>query len=645
MSHHPHSGLIAAYNSLTDRHLIGYFNNTRVRRHLRRAGLVTKNGRIVPEKEYKNNLLQKDHERYLRESIAQAVFQKVLDLERHHKLEIRKKLEEITLKRRTSKIKAKRVRKHDVSLPMLSPHPPTYPRSQHAQVPEEDGEPSEGSDSLLTPRPYTAPGKMQRPVRLEPISKDTAPSQKRTVSGVRKKYQSEEDQHMSREFGKEDQKYSTKDFACEVSPYLLPVINNYVVPVPPPSRKEKNSKGKPKGTVGGRRLRPTTAPNLLGVTKESTKYHKNGIHSNVVLTMVYFGRTVHLTFEALGLIKEEVKILQQHCGGENLCIYHGQLSVGETFQFISKRHHGFPFSLSFYVDGLLVDRLSSCCEFKHRRGSRLGGKSGPFGFLNIEGATPCYKCIISMGLDKKPTPPKRMKEESDEKTQKDDEYEEDFEGDAEVKVKKESDNESNESGSDKGKTMSDEEKASYSGSESEYDDKSGDRGSRSSMSSMYSLSSSKDGTESQTEDVKDSVQEETLKASYSSSGGDLESAGDVKDHECDEEGITENPEHHEAETPQPEQAENLQSSDQGLSENKAHETISDIDEELTEGGTVTDTQESVRLTPEEAGPKNTEEAGLENAYSESFTLESALENDIAESQPQQETEPPECSGE
>jgi hypothetical protein len=32
--------LLAAYNSLTDKHLAGYFNNTRIRRHLLRSGLV-----------------------------------------------------------------------------------------------------------------------------------------------------------------------------------------------------------------------------------------------------------------------------------------------------------------------------------------------------------------------------------------------------------------------------------------------------------------------------------------------------------------------------------------------------------------------------------------------------------------------------
>lgn len=63
----------------------------------------------------------------------------------------------------------------------------------------------------------------------------------------------------------------------------------------------------------------------------------------------------------------------------------------EVFQFVSRRHQGFPFSLTFFLNGLQVDRLSSCCEFKHRKGSRLGGRHGHFGFCGVEGASPCYK--------------------------------------------------------------------------------------------------------------------------------------------------------------------------------------------------------------------------------------------------------------
>lgn len=67
------------------------------------------------------------------------------------------------------------------------------------------------------------------------------------------------------------------------------------------------------------------------------------------------------------------------------------LGTSETFQFVSRRHRGYPFSLTFFLNGLQVERLSSCCEFKHRRASRLGGRHRHFGFCSVEGASPCYK--------------------------------------------------------------------------------------------------------------------------------------------------------------------------------------------------------------------------------------------------------------
>lgn len=72
-------------------------------------------------------------------------------------------------------------------------------------------------------------------------------------------------------------------------------------------------------------------------------------------------------------------------------VSHFLSSIIETFQFTSKRHHGFPFSLTFFLNGIQVDRLSSCCEYKHRKGARLGGKQGYFGFVNVDRASPCYR--------------------------------------------------------------------------------------------------------------------------------------------------------------------------------------------------------------------------------------------------------------
>ncbi|NXA03916.1 ERIC3 protein, partial [Sapayoa aenigma] len=195
--------------------------------------------------------------------------------------------------------------------------------------------------------------------------------------------------------------------------YQLPVINPCVVPVPPP-RVHRGDRGVPAGgsrLPKGRRFRPTTASNDTEqlLTKNSGGFPKSPLRSDATVTMAYLGKSVHLSYDDADY-RDEIKVYQQHCGGENLCVYKGKLLEGETFQFISKRHYGFPFSLTFFINGMQVDRLSCCCEYKHQRRPWLRGRHRYFRFLNVEGASPCYRCIIAMGLDKKLSPPKRKME-------------------------------------------------------------------------------------------------------------------------------------------------------------------------------------------------------------------------------------------
>ncbi|NWI87384.1 ERIC3 protein, partial [Pitta sordida] len=193
--------------------------------------------------------------------------------------------------------------------------------------------------------------------------------------------------------------------------YQLPVINPCVVPVPPP-RLHRGDRGVParrSGVSSGRQFRPTTASNDTEqpLPKNCGGLPKSPLRSDAIVTMAYLGRSVYLSrYET----RDEIRVYQQHCGGENLCVYKGKLLEGETFQFVSKRHFGFPFSLTFYLNGLQVDRMSCCCEYRHQTLTRLRSRHRYFRFLNVEGASPCYRCIIAMGLDKKP--PRRKVEYS-----------------------------------------------------------------------------------------------------------------------------------------------------------------------------------------------------------------------------------------
>ncbi|XP_047444119.1 glutamate-rich protein 3 [Mugil cephalus] len=412
---HLNPGLISAYNSLTDKHLAGYFSNTRIRRHLHRAGLITRSGRIVPDKEYRHKLIQRAHQRHVRECLAQAIFHKVLELERLHQIEFKRKLEEFAKRERVHKIKVERSKRCEEDIiRILSPRPPTGARGIRKQHSGPEGEHSESSESPSSSRPNTAPGKMQRPVRLKPIHSNSTTASVRRRSPHRLLESSHENNQLFN--GTTDKEYrrcfTTVEAPQGVSPYCLPVINSFVTPVPPATkRKERGVKVTPSSTVRGRRLHPSTASSGADVMEDAPVLRSSVHHSRVCVRMVYFGKTVHLSHD-LSDMRDEVKVFQQHCGGENLCVFKGKLREGETFQFTSRRHRGFPFSLTFFLNGLQVERLSSCCEFKHRRGSRLGGRHGHFGFFSVEGASPCYKCIIAMGLDKKPTPPpKKVRED------------------------------------------------------------------------------------------------------------------------------------------------------------------------------------------------------------------------------------------
>ncbi|XP_029939041.1 glutamate-rich protein 3 [Salarias fasciatus] len=411
---HLNPGLISAYNSLTDKHLAGYFSNTRIRRHLQRAGLITRSGRIVPDKEYRHKLIQRAHQRHVRECLAQAIFHKVLEMERLHQIEIKRKLEEFARRERVHKIKVERSKRYEEDIiRILSPRPPTGVRGFQKQHSGPEGEHSESSESPGSSRPNTAPGKMQRPVRLKPIHSNSTTATVRRSSPYRLLESSHgNEQPFNCTMDKESRRRLTPMEASHgISPYCLPVINNFVAPAPPATkRKDRGVKLTRSSTVRGRRLRPTTASSGADISEDPPMLRSSVHQSKVTVNMVYFGKTVHLSPDLTDM-RDDVKVFQQHCGGENLCVFKGKLREGELFQFISRRHRGFPFSLTFFLNGLQVERLSSCCEFKHRKGSRLGGRHGHFGFSGVEGASPCYKCIIAMGLDKKPTPPpKRVKE-------------------------------------------------------------------------------------------------------------------------------------------------------------------------------------------------------------------------------------------
>ncbi|XP_054021498.1 glutamate-rich protein 3 [Dryobates pubescens] len=473
----PQSGFIPTYNSLTDKHLAGYFSNTRIRRHLQRSGLISRSGRIISEKEYQRNEVRKNHLRHLEETLTRTIFCKILDLKRRQQLELMKKLENSVRMEKLQKIKMERSRKIvGGGTPAYMPHPPHCPRNRHDLHLSVSGEPAAqchlgerigvrpvnakglGTDRCLPhfplggdyvmpmphppgpkehrsaaavrhgmprwrqARPITAPdgqlsAKMEHSRKIvgggTPAYMPHPPHCPRNRPGLQLSVTGEPaaQSHLGERIGVRP--VNAKGLGTDRCLPHFPLGGDYVMPVPhPPGPKEHRSAAAVRhGMPRWRQARPITAPDGQLSAKSSGAFHRPSLHSNVLVTMVFLGKNLHLAHPDTHY-RDEIKVYQQHCGGENLCVYTGMLLEKETFQFTSRRHHGFPFSLTFYLNGMQVDRLSCCCEFRLQKRSRLGGRRGYFGFLHVEGASPCYRCAVDLSLDQKPSPPKKKAEQN-----------------------------------------------------------------------------------------------------------------------------------------------------------------------------------------------------------------------------------------
>ena len=51
-----------------------------------------------------------------------------------------------------------------------------------------------------------------------------------------------------------------------------------------------------------------------------------------------------------------------------------------------------------YVNNIRVERISSCCEYKYKKGAKLG--TGTLQFISVEGAAPCFKCNVRNNIIK-----------------------------------------------------------------------------------------------------------------------------------------------------------------------------------------------------------------------------------------------------
>ncbi|XP_018596404.2 uncharacterized protein LOC108927518 [Scleropages formosus] len=107
--------------------------------------------------------------------------------------------------------------------------------------------------------------------------------------------------------------------------------------------------------------------------------------SGIIVSMTYLGKGLSTASP------DEMVMMQQISQGKNICVFKGCVRPGEQFQFISRRHQGFPFSVAMYVNGVMAFQVSSCCEFGYIPEFQQG-RGSSFRVSGISGGRPCHRC-------------------------------------------------------------------------------------------------------------------------------------------------------------------------------------------------------------------------------------------------------------
>ncbi|ESO91318.1 hypothetical protein LOTGIDRAFT_105547, partial [Lottia gigantea] len=318
---------LSKYSSLTDAHLSDYFSSKSKRRHLKKAGLISSNGFVISENKVRCNMLKQERKRQIKTTIAQAIVEKTLEIERQRQAIIQQKLEEIAKLELVKRIRAAETdqrRRNEDFLPLVL-KPPRQILSSRSR------------------RPSLGPTKENKyAMALNKLEKS------RTAN----------------------------------SPYTT----TSTIPIPPKSpRIAEMNKTRRRNSE-----RSYSVSQVHTRHTESVLSFPNARQNMTEIVMKYHGFKLSLAREKLDP-KNMVIVEQQHCGGNTLVIFKGRLLPNTDFTIFSHRHRGFPFSLTIYVDGRMDCRVSTCCEYRHALNVRLGGAQGHFSFTDVQGNMPCYK--------------------------------------------------------------------------------------------------------------------------------------------------------------------------------------------------------------------------------------------------------------
>ncbi|XP_063689903.1 glutamate-rich protein 3-like isoform X11 [Bolinopsis microptera] len=364
-------GPLDSYNSLTDEYLVDYFNNKRIRKHLRHMGLITRRGEVVDEPTFRYHTARKEHRAHVKELMSQAVINKTLELERNRRAFIRDKLIEIRKIETVNRVKRDRD-----GLPDYSSEKGIRPKSAPSKV--------KGSEAECIAGVGIPPGSSVKWVPLIVPPYGSTPYL--ALSGV--------PNHATRPKKRVQTSSSRVQNGRATNRSSEPMVPGRSLPVRPKSAMTRNKrnhnqiKTRPKSASSNANSSPYTNTS----TVPSTFLQRRQIHSMSKITLRYLGKSLDLSSGVFG-DAVQVMIMQQHCGGNTVCVFQNLVSPNECFTFTSRRHRDAPFGITIYLGSMMDTRLSTCCEYKHKPGHILGGKSGHFALVRVEGCLPCYKCF------------------------------------------------------------------------------------------------------------------------------------------------------------------------------------------------------------------------------------------------------------
>jgi len=359
------SSVLSGYNPLTDPHLASHYSNRRRRKQLKSAGLIRKNGEIISDRDWLMKNQNKEARTHMKDLLAQAVVHKALEIERGRQVDIRNQLEMMAKKERVRRIRAERSK----------------------------------TDLAMKPIKVVSGAPRGRSASLQRGSGESVTSGRST----------NEQTHVQK---KREQKVHQLDY--QTLKMIKKEVDRNRAFQPSSSPFQNGADLKPKKLARAQVSNGAAASvTMMGQTKSSgVRLHrpepgmivKVRQQSLCDMKYKYIGRPG--LGESAFLEPEDVVIEQQHCGGETIKVYHGLLQPGQRIEFTSRRHRGYPYSIVMYVNNIRIERISSCCEYKHTKGAKLG--TGTLQFLSVEGAAPCFKCNVRRGyLKEKPDPAPR----------------------------------------------------------------------------------------------------------------------------------------------------------------------------------------------------------------------------------------------